>query len=1205
MRFKGSESRKKRNVVAIATLAFLSTMNLSVYPTTHSKYIDEGTLAYSATVHPLYKGDVHLTLLGNGQQDEKPDLEANHSTYKDAFFKFTFDQNDALTGNVTDTYEMQIEPSGACEILSTKTEGTFDKSKNTITYTSAGTSTSEVIMKCSVSALSKDTKNIKVSVNIKETIVKGEITKVIDKYKDGSFTRTLDEYYKDYPLESKLKWSPTYIELPDTLPEGFFEQLKLGTLPNYLQQYLEDFDYDATFGSINVNNLSQEEQIYLLFRDVWLKHIVSKTYGVELVTYITKVYTNGNDLFNASIINANNASLRGLSGKTKEKDVMRYDVLENLVGYARTDGLNATKDSMYFSTNKADEINKAFTYYLEKYNYLNGAVKPGTDNYQLLIDYINHFAPNKNGIADIILNTIKVEGLTFTKDDGRLDIDPNILTMANGTLYKIIEIPFASPDMKADLADGLIKYYSDILSSEAIEHIRTKVTDISNSVLNQTAHEDYIAWYYPTGNTNYFLFHVKGDTESQKAFVQVKAFTYQSSYDVDASRYALSIEDEETLKVVNALDKYFNVPAHSNAENHFYVDTAIDGTKITYKIPDQKTILPFDNVTLDTLVSELPKTYSFVTQDVIDSLQTLATERKEEVDHFLSNLYGTKRLVVKGANDKYVLLSSYSNGSDSVYVTAIELFSYLSDDTTLQFILEDENQGRLLEAVQALDNALGIGSYGNIVHSDLTNDAFITTSDFNGKTRVVYKIQTNQIIIPFDDANMKNTLADGLEKYYADIMSPESILYLRTYGTEVGDFITKHDGEAYILWDYYTNDGNNNNDYTLFYIRSDEKTQNTYVTAREVCRHPSNPNYIDGTRSVLSISITDEDDALEIVKAIDTNMGVTLHETLNDRNHISTISVADTNLTYEIPQQYVKVNAGSSIASLITALQKTYGNLINSDIVDSLYDAATLRKEEVDYFLSGTAGIKRLVLRDAANNFVLLSSYSNGSTTNYITAKQLKFYDSSKIELIDKSSSKLLSVVQAIDNAIGAATFGNPIHTTLQKDNYIVSYATQGELQRVLYNINGTSTTASLEAEKVMVNDETELEKIQEVKETEKGQNQILDTFLSEDKETFVKEEVVVEEKENVSEVNVDDTLIEKVDDNILTSDDESSKFVDNTATLEDISQEEVEEISITFSDAPSVDSGPSLENTDNITPVVTESVTNLNTTDSLNVNLN
>ena len=43
---------------------------------------------------------------------------------------------------------MQIEPSGACEILSTSTKGTFDKSKNTITYTSAGTDTSEVIMKC-------------------------------------------------------------------------------------------------------------------------------------------------------------------------------------------------------------------------------------------------------------------------------------------------------------------------------------------------------------------------------------------------------------------------------------------------------------------------------------------------------------------------------------------------------------------------------------------------------------------------------------------------------------------------------------------------------------------------------------------------------------------------------------------------------------------------------------------------------------------------------------------------------------------------------------------------------------------------------------------------------------------------------------------------------------------------------------------------
>ena len=1212
MRFKGSESRKKKNVVAIATLAFLSTTYLNVYPTTHSKYIDEGTLAYSATVHPLYKGDVHLTLLGNGANDEKPSLEANQSTYKDAFFKFTFDQNDALTGSVTDTYEMQIEPSGACEILSAKTEGTLDKSKNTITYTSAGKDQNEVIMHCSVSALSKDTKNIKVSVTIKETIVKGEITKVIETYKDGSFVRTLDEYYKDYPLESKLKWSPTYIELPDTLPEGFFEQLKLGTLPNYLQQYLKNFDYDATFGSIDLTTLSEKEQLYLLFKEVWLKEIVSKTYGDALSAYVTKAYKNGNDLFDSAVINTNNANLKGLSGKTKEEHVIRYDVLENLIGYARVDaedGLAAKENRMYFSTSNAKEMNQAFAYYLEKYTYLNGKVKPGTDEYQLLMDYINYFAPNKNGIADIVLNNIKVEGLTFNKEDGRLDIDPNILTMANGLLYKIIEIPFASPDVKADLADGLTKYYNDILSSEAIEWIRTKVTEMSNSVLNQTDHDDYIAWYYPTGDKNYFLFHITGDIDDKKAFVQVKAFDYQPSYDVDANRYTLRIEEEETLKVIQALDTYFKVPLHTSVEeNHFYVDVTVNDKKVKYKIPDRKVSLPFDNVTLDTLVSELPK---IVTQDVIDSLRSVATERKEEMNHFLSNVFGTKRLVVQGDDGNYILFSSFSNGSDSVYVTAKKLFNYLSDnDTTRKFILEDENQGRLLEAVQALDNALGVGSYGHIVHSDLTNDAFITTTESNGITKVVYKVATNQIIIPFDAPNMKDILGDGLEKYYKNIMSSDSILYLRTYGAEVGDFIAKHTGDAYILWDYYSDDGNNNNDFTLFFIHSDEKSQNTYVTAREVKR-AGDGNYVDGTRRVLTIRVTDNDDALKIVQAIDTNLGLPLHEALYDRYHIANATVKDGVLTYEVPQQNVKITAGSSLATFVSELQKTY-SFINSDIIDSLYDAATLRKEEVDYFLSGTAGVKRLVLRDGANNFVLLSSFSNGSGTYYVTAKKLDFYNSSRLQLIDKSDSKLLQVVQAIDNAIGAASFGHPIHTAVNVlDNYIVSYATQGELKRVLYNFNGTST-ASFNAEEIMVSDVVKQEEILEVKEIEKGQNQILDTSLENSFKTDFEDatlnsgDTLKEDKNNVSEVDVDDTLKEKVDDNILASDDDSSLPIDNQSSVEEEKiLEAVEDVSTTPSDASSVDSGSSLENTDNITPAVTEDVTNLTITDSLNANLN
>lgn len=1208
MRFKGSESRRKKNVVAIATIAFLSTMNLSVYPTTHSKYIDEGTRIYSATVHPLYKGDVGLTLLGSGSKDELPDLEAHHSTYKDAFFKFTFDQNDALTGTVTDTYEMQIEPSGACEILSTSTKGTFDKSKNTITYTSAGTDTSEVIMKCSVSALSKDKQNIQVGVNIKETIVKGEITKVIETYKDGSFTRTLEEYYKDYPLESKLRWSPTYIELPDTLPEGFFEQLKLGTLPNYLQQYLNGFDYDATFGGIDVNHLSIEEQLYLLFKEVWLKEIVSKTYGDALVDYVTKVYKSGNDLFDAAVVNANNASLRGLSGTQKETHVMRFDVLDNFVGYARTDDESAAKGNhMYFSTNNASNINQAFTYYLEKYAYLDGKVKPGTDHYQLLMDYINYFAPN-NGIAEILLNNRKVEGLTFTKEDGRLDIDPNILTMANGTLNKIIEVPFASPDMKADLADGLNKYASDILSSEAIEWIRTKVTTISNSVENKTAHEDYIAWYYQTGNNHYFLFHVTGDTETSKAYVQVKSFTHQPSYDVDANRHSLSIEDENALEVIKALDTHFGVPAHTSVDNHFYVDATVNGEKVQYKIPDQKVSLPFNSITLDILITELQRTYSdFMTQDVLDSLRSSATERKAEVDHFLSNQAGIKRLVVEGDNGKYVLLTSYSNGTDTVYVTAIELFSYLSDDTTRQFILEDENQGRLLEAVQSLDNALGVASYGNIVHNDLTNDAFITTTDNNGITRVVYKFITNQIIIPFDAPNMKELLGDGLTKYYSDIMSEDSILYLRTYGAEVGDFINNHTGETYILWDYNTNDGNNNNDYTLFYIYSDDKSQKTYVTAREVTR-TADANYVDGTRRVLSISITENDDALKIVQAIDTNLKLSLHQALHDRNHMAGVSVSDTTITYEVPEK--KVNAGSSIDTLASALGKEYP-FMNSDFIDSLYDAAVLRKAEVDNFLSGTVGIKRLVLRDAANQFVLLTSYNDG-TTNYVTANRLSFLSGSgnQLQLIDKSNSKLLQVIQALDNAIEVATFGSPIHTTIAVDNFIVGYAQSPStgLYRVLYNINGVST-ANLDAEEVMVNDEVKNE-ILEVKELEKGQNQILDVSLEDISDTELEvlspsvEEIPDEENKNVSEVDVEDTLKEKVDDNILASDDDTS-IVDKSSMVEEETMEDVEDVSTTPGSAPSVETGSSLENTDNITPAVTEDVVNLNVTDSLNANLN
>lgn len=1200
MRFKGSESRRKKNVVAIATIAFLSTMNLSVYPTTHSKYIDEGTRIYSATVHPLYKGDVGLTLLGSGSKDELPDLEAHHSTYKDAFFKFTFDQNDALTGTVTDTYEMQIEPSGACEILSTSTKGTFDKSKNTITYTSAGTDTSEVIMKCSVSALSKDKQNIQVGVNIKETIVKGEITKVIETYKDGSFTRTLEEYYKDYPLESKLRWSPTYIELPDTLPEGFFEQLKLGTLPNYLQQYLNGFDYDATFGGIDVNHLSIEEQLYILFKEVWLKEIVSKTYGDALVDYVTKVYKSGNDLFDAAVVNANNASLRGLSGTQKETHVMRFDVLDNFVGYARTDDESAAKGNhMYFSTNNASNINQAFTYYLEKYAYLDGNVKPGTDHYQLLMDYINYFAPN-NGIAEILLNNKKVEGLTFTKEDGRLDIDPNILTMANGTLNKIIEVPFASPDMKADLADGLNKYASDILSSEAIEWIRTKVTTISNSVENKTAHDEYIAWYYPTGNNHYFLFHVTGDTEASKAYVQVKPFTYQPSYDVDANRHSLSIEDENTLEVVKALDTYFEVPAHTSVDNHFYVDATVNGEKVQYKIPDRKVSLPFNSITLDILITELQRTYSdFMTQDFIDSLRSSATERKAEVDHFLSNQVGTKHLVIRDANDNYVILSSHSNGTDMVYVTAKKWnTNYVTlNDNKLRFTLQDESDEKLLSIVQALDMVLGVTSYGNTLHTTLTDDAFITVTKNGNKTQVVYEIENNSIIIPFDSTNTSAILADGLEKYYADNIPQAAIDYIRDYENNHAEIVTvikEQNGEKYFVWDYGDFKG-------LFYIYADEKSQNVYVTLKEI--DASYSYDADTDRRIFQVE--DSKDVLKVIQALDAYNKLPLHTNIEE-THIADVIVDGTTITYKVPSLKTKVPFGNSMLdTLASELPKTF-SFMTPDLVNSIYLAALEREEEVNDFLSGTAGTKRLVVRDDNNHYVLLTSYSTGQEAIYVTAIQLSVNpsNSNQIAFLDANTSRLLEIVQALDRAVGV----DPIHTSLKKDAYIISITKPSDQYRIVYDISGGST-ANLDAEEVMVNDEVKNE-ILEVKELEKGQNQILDVSSKDISDTELEvlspsvEEIPDEENKNVSEVDVEDTLKEKVDDNILASDDDAS-IVDEPSMVEEETLEDVEDVSTTPGSAPSVETGSSLENTDNITPAVTEDVVNLNVTDSLNANLN
>ena len=190
-----------------------------------------------------------------------------------------------------------------------------------------------------------------------------------------------------------------------------------------------------------------------------------------------------------------------------------YTIEDNLIGYARTAEEPNKKINMYFTATTAEEVEKAFDYYLTE-------AKFTAEEIAEIKEYINV----RGGIAKIVLDGKVILGLRYVKSDNRLVLDTKLLDYAK-SMGKYGDVAFVEHKTDAGMlssfwtiVDGL-----DIVSDKLKD--RTTGNDsalyrqigVANIIKNNT--DDYL------NNAKSFVDYYFSWDEVNNYFIVTKIFS--------------------------------------------------------------------------------------------------------------------------------------------------------------------------------------------------------------------------------------------------------------------------------------------------------------------------------------------------------------------------------------------------------------------------------------------------------------------------------------------------------------------------------------------------------------------------------------------------------------------------------------------------------------------------------------------------------
>lgn len=383
---------------------FLGFIGMSVYPTSHSKFIDanDNALIYETKLHKLYKGSLDTVHFG-----------AN-STYKTLLFDFDLPRNNVALSNEVDNYIIDIPKScrvvtsGLTILNSTDTSNRYQTSFN------GSTQVKNIQVSCNVPVDPSGVKHIQIPIEIYEKVASEQVFL----YKDYNYE--IVNYYSIKPLPSIISTTDKF-EMPKDAIQ------KYTSFVEWIREYM------------NTNYAGDD--------------VLSTT----VLNYVQTVYKNDQDLLNRDKV------LQGIKMTyDSTKDVYTYQIESNLVGYAKT--YYATNPRfMYFSSKDPQELEEAFEYYLTKWYSLESDRKLILDYIRSFTsDGISYLIlPNEDGSY----NNIKGIDYFYT-DNNQLVLDALLLDYAYSFVHNLVRISYndVSMNMANSYAENLKIVFGDAIS---------------------------------------------------------------------------------------------------------------------------------------------------------------------------------------------------------------------------------------------------------------------------------------------------------------------------------------------------------------------------------------------------------------------------------------------------------------------------------------------------------------------------------------------------------------------------------------------------------------------------------------------------------------------------------------------------------------------------------------------------------------------
>lgn len=495
-----TQLKKKRTIVEVLLffVGVLVILITSVYPTSHSRFIDENNnaLSYETKLYTLYKGT-----FGDFRFNEA-------STYKSLRLSFDLKRNTIAKANEKDVYTIEV-PYG-CYISGLKnTSSTSTKNQYELTF-GAAEQNRTLQMVCNLSVDYSGVKSLNLPVSVYEKIE----NEAMFLYQNNAYITS--NYYNIRPLP-QIEYTETDLQMPVD------SRLKKKVFESWISDYVNAY-ISRVYPTLN------EEDATALFDEFY-------DFALQ---YIETVYKT-----DADYVKLPSTPLKGLQVTfDATANVYHYHIENNFLGYAKTT-IWGDSNSMYFSTTIGKEINEAFDYHLKN-------AYPNAQDQAIIKEYVNNYSKGQ-GIAYIVLpNTDgtfnKISGFDyFYEDDKQLYLDERLIDYAYSYKNNISRINNAlSKNLrKTTFIVNMRNVYKDKMSEDIYNSLIADDSEILTLALDKTQDEFHQTFMiYDTLKKQSLYIEVFSNLNDSYNYVKI-----QFIEDIDSITLSL-LKDSNSIKAV-------------------------------------------------------------------------------------------------------------------------------------------------------------------------------------------------------------------------------------------------------------------------------------------------------------------------------------------------------------------------------------------------------------------------------------------------------------------------------------------------------------------------------------------------------------------------------------------------------------------------------------------------------------------------------